>query len=92
MGGAISKDSKVTFENAKEIGREMVPINRRSATVPLNRKRSIHAERNHFPLKPTILDNSQSQQGTFDEIAYKYSKAHSQLLIYVILSKVIWLK
>ncbi|GFX39036.1 hypothetical protein TNCV_3426221 [Trichonephila clavipes] len=60
-----------------------------SATVPVNRNRSIHAKRNHFPLKPACsLTIHKSQGGTFDEIAYKYRKAHSQLLVYEILSKV----
>ncbi|GFU70130.1 uncharacterized protein TNCV_5057241 [Trichonephila clavipes] len=65
----------------------MVPINRKSVTVPLNQNRLIHAQINHFPLKPTILDNSQSQGGTFDEIVYKNSKAHSQPLVYAALSR-----
>ncbi|GFY26303.1 THAP-type domain-containing protein [Trichonephila clavipes] len=48
--------------NAKGIGREMVPINRRPATLRLNRNRSIHAKRNHFPSKPVcslIIHKSQ---------------------------------
>ncbi|GFY38809.1 hypothetical protein TNIN_64661 [Trichonephila inaurata madagascariensis] len=56
------------YAKAKGIVREMVPINRRSATIPLNRNRPIHAKRNHFRLKPGIPDNSQSQGGTFKEI------------------------
>ncbi|GFY69789.1 uncharacterized protein TNIN_364331 [Trichonephila inaurata madagascariensis] len=67
----------------------MVPINCRSAIVPLNRNRSIHAKRNNFPLKPACsVTIHKSQGGTFDEIAYKYSKAHSQPLVYVALSRV----
>ncbi|GFU83649.1 ATP-dependent DNA helicase [Trichonephila clavipes] len=70
-------------------GREMVPINRRSATVPLNRNRSIHAKRNNFPMKPApSLTIHKSQGGTFDEIVYKYSKVHSQPLVSVTLSRV----
>ncbi|GFY55932.1 uncharacterized protein TNIN_148061 [Trichonephila inaurata madagascariensis] len=62
------------YANAKGIGREMVPINRRSATVPLNQSRSIHAKRNNFPLKPACsLTIHKSQGRTFDEIVYKYS-------------------
>ncbi|GFU39527.1 uncharacterized protein TNCV_857251 [Trichonephila clavipes] len=77
--GAVARGKVAGYANAKGIGREMVPINRRSATILLNRNRSIHAKRNNFPLKPadslTIL---KSQGGTFDEIAYKYSRAHAQ--------------
>ncbi|GFS84941.1 ATP-dependent DNA helicase [Trichonephila clavipes] len=77
------------YGNAKGIGREMFPINRRSATAPLNRNRSIHAKRNRFLLKPACsLTIHKSQGGTFDEIVYKYSKAHSQPLVYVALSRV----
>ncbi|GFY41555.1 ATP-dependent DNA helicase [Trichonephila inaurata madagascariensis] len=67
----------------------MVPINRRSAKVPLNRNRSIHAKRNHFKLKPACsLTIHKSQGGTFDDIVYKYSKPHSQSLPYIALSRV----
>ncbi|GFU95821.1 hypothetical protein TNCV_4870441, partial [Trichonephila clavipes] len=40
------------YANAKGIGKEIVPFNRRSATAPLNRNGSIHDKRNQLPLKP----------------------------------------
>ncbi|GFY68749.1 hypothetical protein TNIN_298181 [Trichonephila inaurata madagascariensis] len=43
------------YANAKGISREMVPINCRFTTVPLNRNTSIHAKRNNFPLKSDAL-------------------------------------
>ncbi|GFS50938.1 ATP-dependent DNA helicase [Trichonephila clavipes] len=80
-----SKDMPVDIS----FGREMVNINRRYATVSLNRNRSIHAKRNHFPLKPACsLTIHKSQGSTFEEIVYKYSKAHSLPLVYVALSSV----
>ncbi|GFV78957.1 hypothetical protein TNCV_4347161 [Trichonephila clavipes] len=51
--GVKAREKVAGYANAKGIGREMVPINRRSATAILNRNRLIHAKRNHFPLKPT---------------------------------------
>ncbi|GFT53125.1 ATP-dependent DNA helicase [Trichonephila clavipes] len=69
-------------------GWEMVPMNRRSSTVSLNQNRSIHAKRNHFPLKPACsLTIHKLRGGTFGEIVYKCSKAHSQPLVYVALSR-----
>ncbi|GFX84640.1 ATP-dependent DNA helicase [Trichonephila clavipes] len=89
-GAGVKARGKVAgYANAKGIGREMVPINRRSATVPLNRNRSINAKRNHFPLKPACsLTILKSQLGAFDEIVYKYSLAHAQPLVYVALCRV----
>ncbi|GFW35660.1 ATP-dependent DNA helicase [Trichonephila clavipes] len=70
-------------------GRDMAPINHRSATVPLDRNRSIHAKRNHFPMKPSwSLTIHKSQGDAFDDIVYKYSKPYSQHLPYVALSRV----
>ncbi|GFQ89578.1 ATP-dependent DNA helicase [Trichonephila clavata] len=67
----------------------MVPINRRSATVPLSQNRSINAKRNQLPLNPTLsLTIHKSQGGVFDEIVYKYSEAQSQPLVYVDLSRI----
>ncbi|GFX38942.1 ATP-dependent DNA helicase [Trichonephila clavipes] len=51
-GGVEAQGKMVGYANAKGIGREMVPINRRSETVHLNRNKSIQAKRNNFPLKP----------------------------------------
>ncbi|GFT01523.1 hypothetical protein TNCV_270251 [Trichonephila clavipes] len=52
-GDGVKARGKVAgYANANRIGRQMIPLNRRSATVPLNRNRSIHAKRNNFPLKP----------------------------------------
>ncbi|GFX88119.1 ATP-dependent DNA helicase [Trichonephila clavipes] len=46
-------------------------------------------KRNDFPLKPACsLTIPKSQGGTFDEIVYKYFKAHSLPLVYVALSRV----
>ncbi|GFY57155.1 ATP-dependent DNA helicase [Trichonephila inaurata madagascariensis] len=50
--GVKVRGKVVGYANAKGIGGEMAPINRRYATVPLNLNRSIHAKRNNFPLKP----------------------------------------
>ncbi|GFU87624.1 ATP-dependent DNA helicase [Trichonephila clavipes] len=70
----------------------MVPINRRSTTVPLNRNRPIHVKRNNFPLKPVCsLTINKSQGGTFEDIVYKY-KSHSQPLVYVALFRVMALE
>ncbi|GFY71206.1 ATP-dependent DNA helicase [Trichonephila inaurata madagascariensis] len=72
--GAKARGKVAGYANSKGISREMVPINGRSATVPLNRNRSIHAKKNHFPLKLACsLTIHKSQRGTFDEIVYKYS-------------------
>ncbi|GFS75815.1 ATP-dependent DNA helicase [Trichonephila clavipes] len=67
--GVKARGKVAGYANTKRIGREMVPINHRSATVPLNRNRSIHVEINDFPLKPACsLTIHKSQGGTFDEI------------------------
>ncbi|GFV64222.1 ATP-dependent DNA helicase [Trichonephila clavipes] len=77
------------YANVRGIGREMIPINHRFATVPLNRNRSIHAIRNHFPLKSACSSTIHKPQGgIFDEIVYKYSNSHSQHLVYAALSRV----
>ncbi|CAH0404103.1 unnamed protein product [Chilo suppressalis] len=87
--GVKARGKVAGYANSKRISREFVPLNRRSATVPLNRNKSIHAKRNHFPLKPACaLTIHKSQGGTFDEIVYKYHKTHSQSLVYVALSRV----
>ncbi|GFY57970.1 ATP-dependent DNA helicase [Trichonephila inaurata madagascariensis] len=87
--GVKARRKVAGYASAKEIGREMVPINHRSATAPLNQNRSIHAKRNHFPLKPPFsLTIHKLQGGTFDEIIYKYCKAHSQTLVKLVLSRV----
>ncbi|GFY43940.1 hypothetical protein TNIN_462361 [Trichonephila inaurata madagascariensis] len=44
--GVKDRGKLAGYVNQKEIGREMVPINRRSATVPVYRSKSIHAQRN----------------------------------------------
>ncbi|GFS57535.1 uncharacterized protein TNCV_1401971 [Trichonephila clavipes] len=87
--GVVGKLSHVELSNQNRVLQEMVPINRKSATAPLNRNRSIHAKRNNFSLKPaSSLTVQKSKGGTLDEIVYKYSKAHSQPLVYVALSRV----
>lgn len=87
--GVKARAKTAGYANSKGIDNTAVPINRRTATIPLNRNKSIHVKRNHFPLKPACsLTIHKSQGGTFDEIVYKYSKAHSQSLVYVALSRV----
>ncbi|GFW82488.1 ATP-dependent DNA helicase [Trichonephila clavipes] len=82
--GVKARGKMAGYANAKGIIREMVPINSRSATVPINRNRSIHAKRNHFPLKPACSLKIHKLQGdTFDETVYKCINAHSQPLIYI---------
>ncbi|GFU66054.1 ATP-dependent DNA helicase [Trichonephila clavipes] len=66
-------------------------MNRRSATVPLNRNRPIliSSNINNFPLKPACsLIIHKSLGGTFNEIVYKCRKAHSEPLDYAALSRV----
>ncbi|GFW56841.1 ATP-dependent DNA helicase [Trichonephila clavipes] len=71
--GVKARGKVAGYANAKGIRREMVHINRRSATVSLNRNESIHAKRNNFQLKPAYsLTINKSQGETFDEIVYKY--------------------
>ncbi|GFV23903.1 DDE_3 domain-containing protein [Trichonephila clavipes] len=67
---------------------DLNPIEHVSETVPHNQNRSIHAKRNHFPLKPTCSLAIHKSQGIwgFDEIVYKYREA--QPLVYVVLSRV----
>ncbi|GFY20537.1 ATP-dependent DNA helicase [Trichonephila clavipes] len=75
--GVKARGKVAGYGNAKGIGREVVPINRRSETVPLNLNRSMHAIRNHFPIKPACsFTIHKSKDGTFDKIAYKYSYRH----------------
>ncbi|GFY73994.1 uncharacterized protein TNIN_282321 [Trichonephila inaurata madagascariensis] len=72
--GVKARGKVAGYANEKGIGREMFPINHRSATVLRNRNRSIHAKMNNFPLKPACsLTTHKPQGGTFDEIVYKYS-------------------
>lgn len=86
--GVKARAKTAGYANSKGIDNTAVPINRRTATIP-DRNKSIHVKRNHFPLKPACsLTIHKSQGGTFDEIVYKYSKAHSQSLVYVALSRV----
>ncbi|GFY64464.1 ATP-dependent DNA helicase [Trichonephila inaurata madagascariensis] len=77
-GVDVKARGKVTgYVTAKGIGREMFPFNCRSATDPLNRNKSIHAKRNHFPLKPLCsLTIHKSQAGTFDEFLFTNIARH----------------
>ncbi|GFY56719.1 uncharacterized protein TNIN_319161 [Trichonephila inaurata madagascariensis] len=75
--GVKTRGKVAGYANAEEIGRVMVKFNRRSATVPLNRNKLIHAKRNHFPLKPECsLRIQKSLGGRFDESAYMCNKAY----------------
>ncbi|GFY34098.1 uncharacterized protein TNCV_4983011 [Trichonephila clavipes] len=47
--GVKARGKVAGYANAKGIGRKKAPINRRSATVPLNRNRSIHAKKKSPP-------------------------------------------
>ncbi|GFX13840.1 ATP-dependent DNA helicase [Trichonephila clavipes] len=48
---------------ANGIGREMVPINRRFATIPPNQNRSVHAKKETFLIETSLLlDNSQIEK------------------------------
>ena len=66
-----------------------VPIELRSANIPLTSDKKIIATRKHFPLiAACAMTIHKSQGGTFSEIVYEYSKDHSQELVYVALSRV----
>ncbi|CAG5038633.1 unnamed protein product [Parnassius apollo] len=70
------------------VGNLAVPIELRTANISLTSDRKCIAKRKHFPLTSALaLTIHKSQGGTFDEIVYEYSKAHSQELVYVALSQ-----
>lgn len=65
-----------------------VPIDLRTATISLTIDRKVVAKRKHFPLVPALAMTIHKSQGaTFNEVVYKYSKQHSQELVYVALSR-----
>ncbi|CAB3229553.1 unnamed protein product [Arctia plantaginis] len=71
------------------VGNLAVPIELRTVNISLASDRKCIAKRKHFPLTSALaLTIHKSQGGTFDEIVYEYSKAHSQELVYVALSRV----
>ncbi|GFS36908.1 ATP-dependent DNA helicase [Trichonephila inaurata madagascariensis] len=77
--GVKAREKVAGYVNAIGICIERVLINRRSAN------KSIHAKRNNLSLKPGLTIHK-SQEGTFDEIIYRFIKCHSQPLVYVALS------
>lgn len=76
---------------ARKLGYELnvTPIARRSATIPMNKNRTITANRTQFPLKEANALSVHSSQGaSYDKIVYTYDRGHSQPLVYVALSRV----
>ncbi|RVE40725.1 hypothetical protein evm_014626 [Chilo suppressalis] len=66
-----------------------VPIELRSANIPLTSDKKVTAKRKHFPLvSAAAMTIHKSQGGTFDEIVYEYNKGHPPELVYVALSRV----
>lgn len=66
-----------------------VPIELRSANIPLTSDKKVTAKRKHFPLvSAAAMTIHKSQGGTFNEIVYEYNKGHPPELIYVALSRV----
>lgn len=64
-----------------------VPIELRSANIPLTSDKKVTAKRKHFPLvSAAAMTIHKLQAGTFDEIVYEYNKGHPQELVYVALS------
>ena len=67
-----------------------VPIELRTASIPLTSDKKVVAKRKHFPvIAACAMTIHKAQGGTYDEIVYEYSKGHSQELVYMLRSLVL---
>ena len=77
------------FRVQSNISNLAVPVDLRTANIPLTNDKKVVVKRKHFPLTPACAITIHKSQGqTFDDIVYEYSKGHSQELVYVALSRV----